>query len=51
MSVQANVRVQTDRGVVTLLVKILPGESVRQAAWRTARAAGYYLLSDSVVMV
>lgn len=43
-----DVRVQTANGVITLAVTLRDGESVRQAAWRTARERGLYLLSDTV---
>lgn len=44
-----NVRVQTTSGVTTITVTPQGNESVRQAAWRTARQLGLYLLSDTVV--
>lgn len=46
-----NVRVQTVTGVTVLTVTPQGNESVRQAAWRTARLLGLYLLSDTVAEV
>lgn len=45
------VLVQTANGVTRLAITLRAGESVRQAAWRTAREQGLYLLSDTVTLV